>query len=139
MGPLQVLLLHIPMLIGLVALLPSGLHLVIVFSWEIIYYHGQPNGNILSLDRVLKLSTEVLLMLLSKLPGFHQRTKHIEIDIHFVRDMVARGQVRVLHVPSRYQYADIFTKGLPFALFEEFRTSLSVRHLSLKLQGSVKL
>nr|GEW49276.1 NBS-containing resistance-like protein [Tanacetum cinerariifolium] len=42
----------------------------------------------------------------------HQWTKHIEIDIHFVRDMVARGQVHVLHVPSRYQYADIFTKGL---------------------------
>ncbi|GJV97621.1 ribonuclease H-like domain-containing protein [Tanacetum coccineum] len=57
----------------------------------------------------------------------HQRTKHIEIDIHFVRDMVARGQVRVLHVPSRYQYVDIFTKGLPSALFEEFRTNLSVR------------
>ncbi|GJS77753.1 ribonuclease H-like domain-containing protein [Tanacetum coccineum] len=29
-------------------------------------------------------------------------------------------QVRVLHVPSRYQFADIFTKGLPLALFEEF-------------------
>ncbi|GJW67183.1 ribonuclease H-like domain-containing protein, partial [Tanacetum coccineum] len=57
----------------------------------------------------------------------HQRTKHIEIDIHFVRDLVAAGQVRVLHVPSRYQFADIFTKGLPSALFEEFRTSLSVR------------
>ncbi|GJW84538.1 ribonuclease H-like domain-containing protein [Tanacetum coccineum] len=54
------------------------------------------------------------------------RTKHIEIDIHFVRDLVAAGQVQVLHVPSRYQYADIFTKGLPSA-FEEFRTSLSVR------------
>ncbi|GJW92408.1 hypothetical protein Tco_0169961 [Tanacetum coccineum] len=39
----------------------------------------------------------------------------------------AAGQVRVLHVPSRYQFADIFTKGLPSALFEEFRTSLSVR------------
>ncbi|GKB58556.1 ribonuclease H-like domain-containing protein [Tanacetum coccineum] len=34
-------------------------------------------------------------------PVQHQRTKHIEIDIHFVRDMVARGHVRVLHVPSR--------------------------------------
>ncbi|GKC41913.1 ribonuclease H-like domain-containing protein [Tanacetum coccineum] len=56
----------------------------------------------------------------------HQRTKHIEIGIHFVRDMVAMGHVRV-HVPSRYQYADIFTKGLPSALFEEFCTSLSVR------------
>ncbi|GKA03131.1 ribonuclease H-like domain-containing protein [Tanacetum coccineum] len=35
--------------------------------------------------------------------------------------------IRVLHVPSRYQYADIFTKGLPTSLFDEFRTSLSVR------------
>ncbi|GJY37668.1 ribonuclease H-like domain-containing protein [Tanacetum coccineum] len=57
----------------------------------------------------------------------HQRTRHIEIDIHFVRDLVAAGQVRVLHVPSRYQFADIFTKGLSSALFEEFRFSLSVR------------
>ncbi|GJZ42510.1 ribonuclease H-like domain-containing protein [Tanacetum coccineum] len=57
----------------------------------------------------------------------HQRTKHIEIDIHFVRDLVAAGQVRVLHVPSHYQYVDIFTKGLPSTLFEEFHNSLSVR------------
>nr|GEV94008.1 ribonuclease H-like domain-containing protein [Tanacetum cinerariifolium] len=59
-------------------------------------------------------------------PVQHQQTKHIEIVIHFVRDMVTAGQVMVLHVPSRFQYADIFTKGLPSALFEEFRSSLSV-------------
>ncbi|GJW26124.1 ribonuclease H-like domain-containing protein [Tanacetum coccineum] len=60
-------------------------------------------------------------------PVQHQRTKHIEIDIHFVRDMVKAGHVRVLHVPSRFQYANIFTKGLPSALFEDFGSSLSVR------------
>ncbi|GKA40981.1 ribonuclease H-like domain-containing protein [Tanacetum coccineum] len=54
------------------------------------------------------------------------RTKHIEIDIHFVRDYVASGHVRVIHVPSRFQYADIFTKGLPSALFLEFRFNLNV-------------
>ncbi|GJS68654.1 ribonuclease H-like domain-containing protein [Tanacetum coccineum] len=64
---------------------------------------------------------------LSSYPVQHQRTKHIEIDIHFVRDFVATGHVRVLHVPSRYKYADIFTKGLLYLLFEEFRSSLSVR------------
>ncbi|GKD46400.1 pentatricopeptide repeat-containing protein [Tanacetum coccineum] len=60
-------------------------------------------------------------------PVQHQRTKHIEIDIHFFCDMVARGHIRVIHVPSRYKYADIFTKGLPSALFEELCTSLSVQ------------
>nr|GEZ88694.1 ribonuclease H-like domain-containing protein [Tanacetum cinerariifolium] len=63
---------------------------------------------------------------LSANPGQHQQPKHIKIDIHFVHDLVTAGQVRVLHVPSRYQYADIFTKRLPSALFEDFRSSLSV-------------
>ncbi|GKG19101.1 hypothetical protein Tco_0376200, partial [Tanacetum coccineum] len=49
---------------------------------------------------------------------------------------VARGQVRVLHVPSRYQYADIFTKGLPSALFEEFRIGLSVRPSPAQTTGA---
>ncbi|GKA85565.1 ribonuclease H-like domain-containing protein [Tanacetum coccineum] len=60
-------------------------------------------------------------------PVQHQHMKRIENDIHFVRDMVAAVEVRVLHIPSRYHFADIFTKGLPSALFEEFRSSLSVR------------
>ncbi|GKF80746.1 ribonuclease H-like domain-containing protein, partial [Tanacetum coccineum] len=62
-------------------------------------------------------------------------TKHIEIDIHFVRDLVSTGHIRVLHVPSRYQYADIFTKGLPTALFDEFRDSLSVRSSPTETAG----
>jgi histone deacetylase 1/2 len=63
---------------------------------------------------------------LSSNPVQHQRTKHVEIDLHFVREKVALGHVRVLHVPTTSQYADVFTKGLPTSLFQEFRSSLTV-------------
>ncbi|KAE8713006.1 hypothetical protein F3Y22_tig00110220pilonHSYRG00054 [Hibiscus syriacus] len=72
---------------------------------------------------------------LSGNPIQHQRTKHIEMDIHFVREKVTRGEVRVRHVPSRYQIADIFTKGLPLILFDDFRTSLNVRDPPVSTAG----
>lgn len=72
---------------------------------------------------------------LSTNPVHHQRTKHIEIDIHFVRDQVALGLVRVLHVPSRFEFADIFTKGLPPVLFQEFLSSLNVRSCPVSTAG----
>ena len=50
----------------------------------------------------------------------------IEIDIHFVREKVALGQVRVLHVPTSAQFADIFTKGLATTPFQDIRFSLNV-------------
>ena len=41
----------------------------------------------------------------------------MEIDLHFVHDRVAIGDVRVLHVLTTSQFADIFTKGLPSSTF----------------------
>jgi hypothetical protein len=57
---------------------------------------------------------------------FANRTKHIEIDLHFVRERVAIGDLKVQHVPTFSQFADIFTKGLPSLVFTEFQTSLNV-------------
>jgi hypothetical protein len=42
----------------------------------------------------------------------HRLTKYIKINIYFVREKVALGQVRVLHVPSIAPFVDIFTKWL---------------------------
>ncbi|GJS89293.1 hypothetical protein Tco_0771929, partial [Tanacetum coccineum] len=53
-------------------------------------------------------------------------------------DNVAKGQVHILHVPSRYQYVDIFTKGLPSSLFEELHTSLSILHPPALTRGLVE-
>nr|GEX48880.1 hypothetical protein [Tanacetum cinerariifolium] len=55
----------------------------------------------------------------------------------FIATLVYYDNVRVLHVPSRYQYADIFTKGLPTALFKEFHTSLSVRYARSRPNGKM--
>lgn len=50
------------------------------------------------------------------------------MDIHFVCEKVALGQVCILLVPSRYQIVDIiFTKGLLLVLFEDFLDNLNIR------------
>lgn len=50
-------------------------------------------------------------------PVQHQKTKHIEIDVHFVRERVAANQLFVQFVSSTEQFADILTKGLSSPLF----------------------
>jgi len=75
---------------------------------------------------------------LSENPVHHRRTKHVELDIHFVREKVALGQFKVLHIPTRYQFADIMTKGLPTPLFNEFRDSLCIRSPVAPTAGGCK-
>lgn len=62
---------------------------------------------------------------LSGNPIQHLRMKYIKMDIHFVREKVARSHVRVLHIPLRFQMQDIFTKGAPFILFRRHSQRMS--------------
>jgi hypothetical protein len=50
----------------------------------------------------------------------------MEIDLYFVREKGAIGQVRVLHVLTTSQFADIFMKGLPSSVFNKFQFSLNI-------------
>ncbi|XP_017184644.2 uncharacterized mitochondrial protein AtMg00810-like [Malus domestica] len=71
-------------------------------------------------------------------PVFHARTKHVEIDYHYIREKVLCGKVSVHHVASLFQLADIFTKSLPSDLFAELTSMLSVSSSHFSLRGCVR-
>ena len=57
---------------------------------------------------------------------FHARTKHIEIDFHFVRERVANKQLDIRFIQSGDQIGDGITKALPTQSFEKFRCNLNL-------------
>ncbi|XP_035842124.1 uncharacterized protein LOC110922450 [Helianthus annuus] len=59
-------------------------------------------------------------------PVFHERTKHFELDLHFLREKVACGIIRPEKVDTEYQLADVFTKGLSVSQHETFCDKLGL-------------
>lgn len=62
-------------------------------------------------------------------PIFHARTKHIEVDIHYIREKVLANVIEVGYVPSADQIADIFTKPLAEKWFVMLRNKLQLQNM----------
>ncbi|KAL5570076.1 hypothetical protein UlMin_026651 [Ulmus minor] len=63
-------------------------------------------------------------------PVFHARSKHIEVDIHFIRDLVLKKQLQLCYVPTEDQLVDLLTKHLSSSRLE-LRTPALSSHFSV--------
>lgn len=68
----------------------------------------------------------------------HQRTKHIEIDIHTIRDKVLGKQVKLDKIDTKLNMADIFTKTVTGILFLNLRKDLGMRNLHASKDQQLK-
>ena len=68
-------------------------------------------------------------------PVFHDRTKHVEVDYHFVCERVLRRDLQIRYVATGDQLADIFSKSLPSCRFLWLRSKPMVSLNPLVLRG----
>ncbi|GJZ71302.1 retrovirus-related pol polyprotein from transposon TNT 1-94 [Tanacetum coccineum] len=60
----------------------------------------------------------------------HSRSKHIDVQYHFIKEQVENGVVELYFVRTEYQLADIFTKALPRERFELLINKLGMKSMS---------
>ncbi|RDY05095.1 Copia protein, partial [Mucuna pruriens] len=76
-------------------------------------------------------------MSISHNPVQHDRTKHIEINIYFIKEKLDSGLIVTTHVPTRLQVTNIFTKGLFTTRFQELNGKLGMIDIHLPTRGRV--
>ncbi|XP_071717990.1 secreted RxLR effector protein 161-like [Rutidosis leptorrhynchoides] len=69
---------------------------------------------------------------LAENPIFHARTKHVEVHYHFIREKVLMGEIRLAHVGTNDQFADVFTKSLAGNKFEYFCDKLGMKTVGVE-------
>jgi hypothetical protein len=82
---------------------------------------------------ILKMDSQSAIAL-SKNPVFHERSKHIDVRFHFIRECVGDRKLDIEHVRTEEQIADILTKPLARDRFCELREKLGVVKISKECQ-----
>ena len=71
-------------------------------------------------------------------PVYHARTKHIELDVHFIRNLISEHELEVQHVPTESQPVDVLTKPLSLDRFRLLCSKLTMCAPMLSLWGHVE-
>ena len=85
----------------------------------------------------LKVNSKSALAL-AKNSVFHDRSKHTRIKYHFIRDCLEEGSIKANHIPTTEQLADILTKSLGKAKFEEMRERIGLKQIISKAEHKAK-
>lgn len=71
-------------------------------------------------------------------PIQHDKTKHIEIDRHFIKEKLEEGIIYMSYVPSGGQLADVLTKGLHNSNFHDSVSKIGTEDIYSQLEGECR-
>jgi hypothetical protein len=63
---------------------------------------------------------------------YHSKTKHLDLDAHYIQDLVADGTISLAYCPTEQQSTDIFTKSMTEAKFVHLHSLLGMREVVIK-------
>ena len=76
--------------------------------------------------------------MLAKKSVFHDKTKHIKVHYHYVREKVIEGIINLKYIKIKDQFVGVLTKALPKDRFFKFRKTLGLRDINMCLRGDVE-
>ena len=80
-------------------------------------------------DRFVLLCDNMSSIYLAKNPKFHARSKHIEVQYHFVREKVLSKEVDIMHINTEWQVANIFTKLMDTIKLRRFISIMNLKEI----------
>jgi hypothetical protein len=98
-----------------------------IATCEAIYLRRFLNELGLAQPAVTLLLDNQSAMHLARNPVHHSRTKHIDIQHHFIREKLESGDIKLEYIPTADQIANIFIKPLPIVKFAKFQSDLGIR------------